>query len=375
MLELPKTIEPAIDPANKISFLLDWEITLRCNLDCSYCSSEWHDNSTRHPPLDECLKSLDFMFDYVNIYMQNKPKWAREVVLNVYGGESIFHPDIIPVYIAIKEKYKKFENEWKLTIQTTTNLIAGKTLINKLKNKIDYWTVSYHTEINQKQKTQFKNNLLNLVSSKARIKVIVLMNPLRFEDAKDIIEFCKENKIEYLPRQLDKIKDSHIYAYSPEQVNWLKDLYNSRSYRAKDIQIENETAVEMTKVGRSCCGGRQFCTDGNFKERKSFINNNFTGWSCSVNWFFLYVRQLTKEIYHNKDCRMRLDGSIGPIGTIDQADLILDDLKKMIGKDMPVIKCAKKVCLCGVCAPKADNIDDFNNIFKKYTSYQSNASS
>ena len=42
MLELPKTIEPAIDPANKISFLLDWEITLRCNLDCSYCSSEWH---------------------------------------------------------------------------------------------------------------------------------------------------------------------------------------------------------------------------------------------------------------------------------------------------------------------------------------------
>jgi len=367
------TIEPAIDPANKISFLLDWEITLRCNLDCSYCGPEWHDNTTRHPPLDECLKTIDFMFEYVNIYMQNKPKWAKAVVLNVYGGESIFHPDIIAVYEEIRKKYEKFKNDWTLTIQTTTNLVAGKTLINKLKGKIDYWTASYHTEANQKQKNQFRDNILSLKESGARVKVIVLMNPHKFEDALDMIEFCSKNNVEFLPRQLDRFSNSHIY--SPEQVTWLNKLYNNKSYKTEEININNDTDVNMTSIGRACCGGRQICTNGNFKERNFFIQNNFEGWSCSVNWFFLYVKQYSKEVFHNKDCRMRFDGTVGPIGTIDNADLILEELRSKIGKDMPVIKCAKKICLCGVCAPKAENINDFDKIFKKYTSYQSNASS
>lgn len=368
------TVEPAIDPKNKISFLLDWEITLRCNLDCSYCGPMYHDNSTQHPSLSECLKTIDFMFEYVNIYMQNKPKWGREVILNVYGGESIFHPDIITIYERIREKYKKFENEWALTVQTTTNLVAGKTLINKLKDKIDYWTVSYHTETNQKQKSQFRNNILNLISSGATVRVIVLMNPMHFDDAISMIEFCKENNVEYLPRQLDRrYSDDHMY--SPEQVSWLNQLYNDKSYKTEEIKIDNTINTNMTKVGRACCGGRQVCTDGNFKERNFFIKNNFEGWKCSVNWFFLYIRQISKEVFHNKDCRMKFDGTVGPIGNIDQAELMLDNLKNIMGKEMPVITCAKKACFCGLCSPKADNLQDFNKIFQKYVSYQSTASS
>ena len=373
MLQMPKSVEPAVDPANKISFLLDWEITLRCNLDCSYCSSDYHDNSTAHPAFNECLKTIDFMFEYVNIYMQNKPLWAREVILNVYGGESIFHPDIINIYSALREKYEKFKDEWVLTIQTTTNLIAGKSLINKLKDKIDYWTVSYHTEANEKQKTQFKKNILTLLSAGARVKVIVLMNPHKFEDAMNMINFCKENKLDYLPRQLDAVKDTHTY--SPAQITWLNDLYNNKSYSVENIEINNTIDTNLTNVGRSCCGGRQLCTDGNFKQRNFFIKNNFEGWSCSVNWFFLYIRQISKEVFHNKDCRMRLDGTVGPIGNIDQADLILNELRNTIGKNMPVITCAKKTCFCGVCAPKASTRDQFDSIFKKYVSYQSISSS
>ena len=188
------TVEPAIDPKNKPSFLLDWEITLRCNLDCSYCGTWGHDNTTQHPELDECLKSIDFMFEYVNIYMQQKPKWAREVVLNVYGGESIFHPNIIEVHTAIKEKYQKYKDDWYLTVHTTTNLIAGKSLINKLKELIESWTVSYHTEANAKQKEQFKQNLLDLVKNGNRVKAVILMNPHHWEDALAMVDFCKENK-------------------------------------------------------------------------------------------------------------------------------------------------------------------------------------
>ena len=96
-----ETLEPAIDPNNKISFLLDWEMTLKCNLDCTYCPTDGpqisHDNSTDHPPLAGCLKTLDFMFAYVDLYMAHKPNALKEVVLNVYGGESLHHPDIIEI--------------------------------------------------------------------------------------------------------------------------------------------------------------------------------------------------------------------------------------------------------------------------------------
>ena len=58
-----KSIGFALDPNNVPSFLLDWEVTRLCNLDCTYCGEAGHDNSTKHPPLDECLRTIDFMIE------------------------------------------------------------------------------------------------------------------------------------------------------------------------------------------------------------------------------------------------------------------------------------------------------------------------
>ena len=100
-------LEPAIDPNNRISFLLDWELTLKCNLDCDYCSTGLyggHDNSTQHPPLAKCLAALDFMFEYADRYMATKPRGIRYVILNVYGGESLHHPDIVDILSEVDRK-------------------------------------------------------------------------------------------------------------------------------------------------------------------------------------------------------------------------------------------------------------------------------
>ena len=102
-----EVLEPAIDPNNRISFLLDWELTMKCNLDCSYCPPglyAGHDNSTKHPPKEECIRALEFMFEYADQYMQRKPKGLKYVVLNVYGGESLHHPDIVEILSQIQQK-------------------------------------------------------------------------------------------------------------------------------------------------------------------------------------------------------------------------------------------------------------------------------
>ena len=118
----------ALDPTNVPAFLLDWELTKLCNLDCSYCSigiDGGHDNSTKHPPKEECIKTIDFMYQYVDLYMQFKKPSQRKVILNVYGGESLMHPDIVEILQECRTKYQSYKNKWHLTITCTTNGVVG----------------------------------------------------------------------------------------------------------------------------------------------------------------------------------------------------------------------------------------------------------
>ena len=186
------SLEPAIDPNNRITFLLDWELTMKCNLDCSYCGSglyDGHDNSTKHPPLDECLKSIDFMFKYVDLYMSTKPPGLRFVILNIYGGESLYHPDIETILEAVHKKYLEYKDLWRLTVTTTTNAIITQKKLLKILPYIDEFTVSYHTEATPKQKQQFLENLLLIKQHNKRQKCVILMHPEPelFKDANNMI--------------------------------------------------------------------------------------------------------------------------------------------------------------------------------------------
>ena len=369
-------LEPAIDPNNRISFLLDWELTMKCNLDCSYCTSGpygGHDNSTKHPPLAGCLDTINFMYEYVDLYMRNKPKGLRYVILNVYGGESLHHPDIVEILEACRDRYKKYQERWHLTITTTTNAIISQHRFVKIIPYIDEFTVSYHTENTNKQKDLFKHNILSIKNADTRVKCVVLMHAEsdKFSDAQDMIAWCKDNDIKHLPRQLDHGTKEVHFNYNKKQVTWLRKLYDGKTYKTS-------TEVEFTPVGdkfdlsdsgRACCGGRQTCQDQNYKQRHFFVESKFPDWYCSVNEFFLYVKQVNGEIFVNKDCKMNFFGNVAPIGHLKDAHKLLEKTQHDLDKHtMPVIQCKKTKCLCGICAPKAKNLDTFNSIMEKYRS-------
>lgn len=347
-------VEPAIDPNNRISFLLDWELTLKCNLNCSYCGPG-HDNTTRHPDLDKCLEAIDFMFEYVDLYMATKPKGLRYVVLNVYGGESLYHPDIVKVLEQVHERYQPYQNRWHLTVTTTTNAIVSPRQLSTIIPLIDEFTVSYHTEATDRQKQQFRDNLIAIRDSGRRQKCIVLMHKEEdlFADANNMITWLTEHNINYLPKQLD---GDHVY--NTEQVVWFDNLNKSKTFG---------TTVNQQNSRRSCCGGRQLCADQNYKERHHYTTNQFPNWYCSVNHFFLYIKQVTGEIFVNKDCKMNFEGNIGPIGHLGTTELMLSKLKMQLDTNtLPVIQCKKSKCLCGLCSPKAKNLDTYKSIMKKY---------
>ena len=365
-----EVLEPAIDPNNRISFLLDWELTMKCNLDCSYCGTGIdgsHDNSTRHPPVDECVQALEFMFEYADQYMQHKPKGLKYVMLNIYGGEALHHPNIVEIVSQIQEKYQPYVDRWHLTVTNTTNAIIPNEKLKKIIPYIDEFTVSSHVESTNKQKQQFKENLLTIRDSNKRLKCIVMMHddPQLFQESLEFLSWLDKNQIRSLPKQID---GENARSYNQQQITWFNSTYQTKTHGvAKSIDADDYESFDLSDVGRACCGGRQSCLDQNYKTRQYYVfDNRFTDWYCSVNQFFLFIKQLTGDVYVNKDCKMTFDGTVGPIGNLSESDSIINKLKEQLINGQPIIQCKKSKCLCGLCAPKAKNLDTYKSIIKKY---------
>ena len=367
-----ETLEPAIDPNNRISFLLDWELTLKCNLDCSYCSTSGdyvgHDNSTSHPPAQDCIKTLEFMFQYVDLYMKLKPAGLKYVVLNVYGGEALHHPDIVEILSQIKQKYRPYQDRWHLTVTTTTNAIISPRRLDKIIPYIDEFTVSFHPASTDRQQQQFKENLLTIKQSNKRLKCIVMMHDdvALFEHSKNFLTWLSDNQISVLPKQIDNL-GATTRSYNNQQIVWFDSLYQTKTHGVANKISASAVGSDLSGVGRACCGGRQSCLNQDYKNRQYYVlDNKFPDWYCSVNHFFLFVRQVTGEIFVNKDCKMRFDGTVGPIGNLLNTAQVIDELQQQLINGQPIIQCKKFNCLCGLCAPKAQNLDTYKHIIKKY---------
>lgn len=369
-----RSLEPAIDPNHRIGFLLDWELTMKCNLDCSYCGQGiygGHDNTTKHPPLPSCYSTIDFMFQYADLYMQQKTKGLRYVVLNVYGGEALHHPDIVAILKRINEVYTaQYQSRWHLTVTTTTNAIIQKKKLQDILPFIDEFTVSYHSENTDKQKNMFKSNINEIVSAGKRVKCVILMHsrPDLFEESQLMIDWCMANQITALPRQLDHSIERVQFNYLPQQVIWFDKFYKEKSYNSKTtVDVPNDKSkVDLSDMGRSCCGGRLLCKDQSYKSRDSYVVNKFPDWFCSVNEFFLYIKQVNGEIYTNKDCKMNFHNQVGPIGHLSDSDQLLRYTRDRLMHNRHAIQCQKTRCLCGLCAPKAQHRHTFDKIMEKY---------
>lgn len=353
-------------------FHMDWELTMKCNLDCSYCGS--HDNSVSHPDLEEALRTVDFLLKYADLYMQYKPLDQRVAILNLFGGEAIYHPDFTTILDEIRTRHEPYKDRWFLNIHCITNAVATEDKWSKILDNVNSFTISYHTESSPKQQEQMRTNILALKDTGKWYQCSVLMHPDHFENNLFMIDWCKEHDINYLPRQLDQDKGNTKFSYTQQQVVWFDNLYKERSTKVIDSsRLEKakttEEKTDMAKVGRACCGGEVFAVDQDYNNKVLFIpDNNFQGWSCSVNWFFVFIKQVENgAIYLNKDCRMSFDGTVAPIGYVKDADKILQELEiDLVNDTLPVITCAKAKCWCGLCSPKASNRNLYNEMMTKY---------
>jgi hypothetical protein len=329
------TVEAAYHPKNKMGFLIDWLLTLKCNYDCSYCGigPSGHDNSTQHPSFEKCIKMLKQLYQYTDAMMHYKKNSFKDAILNIYGGEALYHPAI--------------ETLWRVVCEHVEGI-----------------TFSYHSQGSEKMKTLFKKNIDHAVKTKKEHDIIVCMYPhVRYwQDCLNFLEYCNKNNLNARP----KLLDGPLGTYNQEQLEQLTPYI--KNFDDGDIKkINKDTRIDSQT--RGCCGGRAMCTNRNMKEYTTLIPRNmgFEGWHCSSNQFFLHGNSVYGEYYTNKDCRVRLDGTAGPIATVDAMDVYIEQIKAQSQKTgLPTLQCVQKTCLCGTCAPKSLYKENLESILKIY---------
>lgn len=115
------------------------------------------------------------------------------------------------------------------------------------------------------------------------------------------------------------------------------------------------------------------CFDRNIKETHNYFPQevNFNGWYCSVSWFFLTANSMTREFYSNRDCHNTIEGTLGPLATMDNMDEYIKGVDAMLAKgEFPVIQCRANRCSCGLCAPKSRDKNTLREIMGTYLNEQ-----
>ena len=375
-------------------FQVTWDLGRRCNYDCSYCPAHRHDNFSSHATLDELTNNVDFLFNYIDTYMQYRD--YKNTSISFTGGEPTVNPNFIPFIQYLKKEYEKnYKHKWEAGFALTSNGAMSEKMGQKVMENLQHCTVSYHAESDEKLKKQVRDRILQFHTEGHKydfsVSVNVMFHAAYFDECKDLCDFLHEHGVKYVPRIIGEEESSRsnfAHQYTEEQLDYMKNYW---TYRNAQLNNEEETASRLSAtgepqnesdkvkknvekkagwaIGRPCCGSREMCLSANGEERKgTFVDfRNFKGWYCSVNWFFLHLEQQTDSVYHHQTCQARFDQTRGPIGKISEGTKIIDELKTQLeNKSMPTVICPKHTCGCGLCSPKSAYLENYQQVLSNH---------
>jgi len=348
----------AIKSLRNYGFMVIWDTGRFCNYDCTYCESTRHNNYSKHKTLTEFKKTFDFIYLWTALY-NSKRKEPPPTNIIVTGGEPTANPNFWKLIDYIQKK------DSSLFLSLTTNGAWGKKYQSRIKENFKGITISYHPESSKKYKDRVIQNILDLANTDIWLQVNVMLHVDYWEETTSLFNKLKSLGIRCSPVPIgdgnsvrkgwfidaDGTNRRTSHEYSAEQQEW---FYNQ-------LGVENKTksSNEGNQIGRACCGARELegKVDNKWQPIK-LINTEFKDWYCMVNWFFLYIDQETRNVYHHQTCKATHNGAPGPFGSLDNADTLIEELKIQLENPQP-IRCPNQQCRCGMCVPKAKSFEDF----------------
>lgn len=362
----------AIDDKTERQLMVIWDLGRRCTFACSYCPPHRKNNWSATASLEELIRTADSLERYSEIYNSRRNERFR-VAASFTGGE----PTVNPAFFQFLEYLQQTYPHWKRTL--TTNGFYSERKLRVVMANTDYTTVSYHCEATPEQKARVRANLEIMLKEGYGFKINIMFHqrPDYFDECIALAEWCDAHQVKYTPRVIGDqedveqgIRDGTVHTYDTEQMAWMKRYWAAKNSGNPQPAITASNAEEQTvhpapantakvvgqKIGRPCCGGRKMdLLDDDTWSVSTFVeNNNFKGWSCMINWYFLYIHQEIDQIWHHQTCQVNLNGEVGPICKVSEFDKYCDGLAQTFETGtIPYIRCPKSHCGCGLCVPKA----------------------
>lgn len=168
---------------------IEWNLGKRCNFNCSYCDEFTHDNKSKHISFEVAKKTIDKIVDKLP---------GKRFKINLTGGEPTNNPEI--------EKIIDYMHDKGCMIGLTTNGSRKYEFYEKILPKLDSLIFSYHMEYHKRE--VLPENLVRLhklaqtFDKHIHIHVHMMMLPTTFEEAKEAINYFKENNVPVVMRRI-----------------------------------------------------------------------------------------------------------------------------------------------------------------------------
>jgi MoaA/NifB/PqqE/SkfB family radical SAM enzyme len=292
-----------LHPHIRNSVKVEWNLGKRCNLDCSYCPAEIHDNHSEHTDIEILKRTVDTLSTIPNVR------------ISLTGGEPCVHPRIEQLLQHAKNKIS-----W---INVTTNGTRTVEFYqNILENYINHIVFSVHFESDW---LKVINTIIKVYAQSANKNVLVhmMMLPGRLKDVKDACKALLDAGIRYALRPIRWTKTHDDF----------EDMIHYSEEEKEFLAVSNHTPPKNTLIDNT--------VECNVNDLLINKTNQFQGWSCMAGVESLMINW-DGEV-HRATCRVG-----GSLGNIYQDTFI---------KPTTSVDCSRKWCTCA-----ADiNITKLNN--------------
>jgi len=277
---------------------VEWNLGKRCNLDCTYCPAEIHDNFSPHTNIKVLKDAVDALAEI-----------GKPIRLSLTGGEPCVHPDIQELLEHASQRL-----DW---VTVTSNGTRTPKFYADL--PVNYIVFSLHFEDIQWAKqveTITLFNQLNEIQNNFDFHVNVMAHHEYMLKVKQAVDRFAGHNIKYAIRRIRWTEGNH-------------DVFDDMRYDGKDLEWilkQNATAEPNVLV------------DGEMMHANDVIKQNlnqFKGWSCNAGIESLMINW-DGEV-HRATCRV--GGSLGNIydGSFEPPE-------------KPII-CTRNFCTCAADIP------------------------
>lgn len=283
------------------SVKVEWNIGKRCNLDCTYCPAEIHDNFSPHTNVKVMLDAVDELYEI-----------GKPVRISLTGGEPCVHPNIKEICEHIKQRL-----DW---LNITTNGTLSANFYDQL--PVDHFVFSLHVEDDKNWERCADNVLFWTQLNECNRNIPYQVNLMAHHEHMDRVKKCAT------------LFDSHNIPYVVRRIRWTeaenRDWFDDLKYNETDLKwILESVATAKPNV---------IVDDEELIHANDIIKthrNQFEGWKCNAGIESLMINW-DGEV-HRATCRVG-----GSLGNIYKGDFEIPE---------QAITCTRKWCTCAADIP------------------------